>query len=198
MRTVEFIPSGSRILATPQQVYDTWKTHSSWNPRYALGTGTHETDLTTNEKDTEDSGFVSMGLYQVSKDEMTHVGMPEANPYDLDECTIVFAKLTDERAQAIMRKTGVYPPSLTPDFNAYLYIAHNQGLAACLKTIALHGLDWARYKQRNMDAAQQALDGAQSAEDVAAATTKIGFWRKVCAYGDDCITGGPHMSQVQL
>lgn len=211
MRKQEFV-GGSRIVAQPRDIVLTWMRHTALDPRYALGTGLHETSYALNEKDTEDSGYVSMGLYQIGQDEMTHVGMSQANPYDLEECTIVFAKLTEERYKVIWSALGTLPsPDMQTAYNgeltrryaslnAYLSIAHNQGLAAALKTIKLHGLDWTDYKQRNLTEAERAVEEARQLGDterehaVAVASDKLNWWRKVFSYGNDCLSGGPHWS----
>jgi hypothetical protein len=193
-RKVEFLPDGQRRLAQPRDIVEAWKRHTEIDARYALGTAQHESGFALNEKDTEPNGFVSMGLYQISMDEMVHVGMRRADPYDLDECTIVFARLTEERFKAIIRAVGHFP-SESPDVNAYLFIAHNQGLAACLKSIKLHDMNWAAYKKRNGDAARKFMHDAVSAnpadqQTVQLATEKLRWWEKVFAYGDDVISGG--------
>lgn len=206
MRKQEYVPDGKRIVASPYDIVQKWLRHSSIDPRYALGTGLHETGYILNEKDTEDSGYVSMGLYQIGSEEMTHVGMSKANPYDLDECTIVFAKLTDERYKAIQKAIHhEWSENESNSLRAYLSLAHNQGLAACLKTIALHGMDWPGYKNRNKAEAQKALDDAMALDDPEARTKavvdaqlKLQWWRKVFAYGDDCVTGGPGWSNALL
>lgn len=166
MRKVEFVPDSSKIHADPADVARLWLLHApSYIPaQYAVGTAQHETDFTTNEKDTEESNFVSMGIFQISQEEMTHVGMPTANIYDLEDSIVILAALADERWQAIVKAAG--SPSPIRDMPAYLALAHNQGLAAALKTIRLHGLDWTAYKARNPQLASMA------------------------AYGDDCISGG--------
>ena len=202
MRKQEYVPDGKRVTASPRDIVQTWMRHSSLDPRYALGTGLHETSYVLNEKDTEDSGYISMGLYQIGSEEMIHVGMPKANAYDLEECTIVFAKLTDERFRAITKAIKhEWSQNESESLRAYLSIAHNQGLAACLKTIALHGMDWPGYKTRNLTEAQKALQDATELHDttertkaVVDAQIKLKWWRSVFQYGDDCVSGGPQWS----
>lgn len=193
-RRVEFVPDGQRRVASPRDIVAAWKRHTDVDARYALGTAQHETDFVLNERDTEPSGFVSMGLYQISQDEMTHVGMRQADPYDLEECTIVFARVTEERYKTIARAVGYFPNEST---NAYLSVAHNQGLAACLKSIRLHGMNWAAYKKRNGEAARAFLSGATDAAQVQLASDKLRWWEKVFEYGDDAISGGARWSEVE-
>ncbi len=197
-RKVEFLPDGKPVLVTSADVVAFWRRHSTVSATYALATSEHESSRQANEVDTEPSGFMSYGLMQVSREEAAHVGMVGADLLDPETNIIVLAHLVDERAAAINRVLGrpqrspndgiIIPPE--PDFLAYLTIAHNQGLGACVKTISAHGMDWASYKSRNLTAAQGVLASAQSAEDIAAATTKLAWWQNVFAYGDDCISGG--------
>jgi hypothetical protein len=176
-RVVTFEPDGQRKIVAAADVVAAWRRHSTLVPAsYALGTAQHETDFTLNERDVEESGYVSLGLYQVGAEEMAQVGMPLAthDPFDLEIITLVMVDLAEVRLRRIADAAwrGGWatlvsnPGSVNPDVWAYLALAHNQGLGACLKTIAAHGLDWAAYKARN-----------PQLEDMA-------------AYGDDCVSGG--------
>lgn len=183
-RIVQFVPDGARKRVAPADVAACWRLHSMLVPAcYALGTAQHETDFTLNEKDVEPSGYTSYGLYQIGEDEMAQVGMPIAShdPYDLDIITIVMCDLAEARLKRICTAARFSLSAIPRDAFAYLSIAHNQGLGACLKTIAAHGLDWSAYKDRNLKEAQQAGD-----------PEKLKWWMDVFAYGDDCITGGEH------
>lgn len=212
-RTVQFLPDGRPRVVPAADVVAMWRRHSPVSAKYGLGTSDHESSRQANEVDTEVSGFISYGLTQVSKEEAMHVGMGDADLLDPETNIIVLAHLVDERTVAINRVLGwpqrnqdgtVIVPA-APDFLAYLTVAHNQGLAACIKTIAAHGMNWASYQQRNLDeahaalaAAQSRLGSAASGAEIAAATTaiavakeKLVWWRNVFAYGNDCISGGP-------
>lgn len=218
-RKVEFIGNGGKPLsAAPADIVACVMRHTSLDPRYFLGTAQHEpVDFATNEVDTEESGYVSKGIWQLGVEEATSVGMHDADLLDLEESTIVFCKVTERRSVAItqaMRNRNpdvIMPASViapnTPGFNAYLMIAHNQGLAACLKTIALHGLDWASYKMRNLQAAAMAVEAAaanhvgnfdEQTNAYQAATAKLAWWKNVASYGDDCISGGERWSDLLL
>lgn len=208
-RKVEFIGNGGKPLsAAPADIVACVMRHTSLDPRYFLGTAQHEpVDFATNEVDTEESGYVSSGLWQLGVEESTSVGMHDADLLDLEESTIVFCKVTEKRAttieQAVQRPLVI---TKVRQLNAYLMIAHNQGLAACLKTIKLHGLDWAGYKMRNLQAAAMAVEAANkvawvgSSSKVAldAATVKLAWWKNVASYGDDCISGGARWSDLLL
>ncbi len=197
-RKVQFLPDGHPVVISAADVVAFWRRHSTVSATYGLATSEHESSRQANEVDTEVSGFVSYGLMQVSREEAAHVGMVGADLLDPETNIIVLAHLVDERAAAINRVLGrpqrspsdgiIIPPE--PDFLSYLSIAHNQGLGACVKTIAAHGMNWASYQSRNLAEAEAALAAAQSAEDVAAAATKLAWWKSVFAYGTDCITGG--------
>lgn len=219
-RKVEFIGNGGKPLSvSPAEIVACVMRHTSIDPRYFLGTAQHEViDFATNEVDTEPPKldkngkelppYVSSGVWQVGVEEATSVGMHDADLLDLEESTIVFCKVTEKRYGLIYAAAKVSTLSLAPPpgINAYFSVAHNQGLAAALKTIALHGLDWVGYKMRNLQAAQNAVDAANkvawvgSSSKVAldAATAKLAWWKNVASYGDDCISGGERWSDLLL
>lgn len=205
-RTVEFLPDGQRIFVSPQDLVDCWRQYAPDIPaQYALGTGSHESSLTLNEKDTEISGFISMGVYQISSDEITEAGFDPTtlDPYSLDGCTKVFAKKSSSRTSALIKVANLAEP-YPVDLWSYLFLAHNQGLGAAIKSIQLHGLNWSDYKIRNTHAAWIALNQAREHDDgspaataaVNEAATKLKWWQSVCAYGDDVISGGPRWVDV--
>src|ERR1700738_4552395 len=53
--------------------------------RVVVGMVGHESSFASNERDTEESGFQSYGLGQVSREEAVRAGRPAANPLDKDE-----------------------------------------------------------------------------------------------------------------
>lgn len=178
-RTVFFV-GGAPIRATPADLALAWKGCSVVVPtRYAFGTAQHEADFATNEVDTESSGYVSKGIFQLSTEEAASVGFGSANLLMLQDAVKVMASLSDARTLAILRATGwacTSADKVPSDVWAYLTVAHNQGLEACLVTIEKHGLDWAAYCKRNLEAS--------------VGTDKEEFWKKVVAYGNDAISGG--------
>jgi hypothetical protein len=123
--------------------------------QYFLGTAKHEANFATNERDMEAPDplgvrFTSWGIYQLSTEEARQVGRPNADLLSLQESTWILAKLTEMRRVAIRAQCHLDP--LAPDpigLEAYLAIAHNQGLRAALTTIKEHRLDWRAYKARN-------------------------------------------------
>ena len=138
--------------------------------KYFVASAERESSFATNEVDTEPNGYISEGLYQLSKSEASDVGMAGADLLDPVLSTRVFAKLQERRLSAIAKLTGNVLKE--PDVWAYLAIAHNQGLGACLKTIKMYGLDWKEYKARNPTS-------------------------RICAYGDACISGGSRWREVK-
>lgn len=118
--------------------------------RYYVGTAQHESNFALNERDTETSGFQSWGLYQVSQAEAVAVGMPNADLCALGPNTFVMVKLAELHRRRLRQLLDLGEGAPDPaDLGAYLAIAHNQGLAAALKTARVHGLDWEGYKRRN-------------------------------------------------
>jgi hypothetical protein len=166
-RIEQYLPDGQRVFAAPLDIVTAWRQHTTLIPaQYALGTAQHETSFALNEVDTETSGYVSKGIYQLADSEAADVGFDRANLLELEDATIVFSALCEKRLKVLARALNLGLDALPSDIWAYLAIAHNQGLQAALKTLRLHGLDWAAYKQRN-----PTLTG-------------------IAAYGDDVISGG--------
>jgi hypothetical protein len=172
-RKVEFIPDGKRVFVSPQEVADAWLLRATGIPaQYAVGTAQHETDFTVNERDTEPSGFVSIGVFQLSQDECNEAGMPHADLLTLEDSCAVLAMIAGKRLSAILKAASLSAP--VPDCWFYLALAHNEGLGACLKTLAAHGMNAAAWTARNPQLAQAA------------------------AYFNDCVTGGARWGEVAL
>lgn len=175
-------------------------------PQYFVATAEHESGRALNEVDTEPDGFVSKGIFQISDDEAKAVGLANADLLDLQQAMRVFARLMEQRLDAIQKAAGT--GYKLPDAWAYLTVAHNQGTGAAMATIKNYGMDWAAYKSRNQGQAQAGVAAAQSNVDVAKthgdtsgiivakgnlakAQDKLAWWGKVFTYGDDAISGGP-------
>lgn len=142
--------------------------------QYFVGTAQHESNFAANEIDTEESGYVSKGLYQIAEDEAAPI-MHGANLCDPVIATLVFARLQERRLDAILAHV---PNAKQPDVWAYLAIAHNEGLGTwaadgkgALGTICRNGVNWPGYKARN-------------------------YGRPICDYGDDVISGGARWLQI--
>lgn len=139
----------AQVVEAGQVVASALKFSSLIAPQFFVGTAQHETNFAVNEEDTEESGYVSTGIYQLSRGEAVSVGLPLASLVDLDDSSQVFASLCEARFRAIALAAGFDTSAPPADAWAYLAIAHNQGLTAALKTINQYGLDWAGYKARN-------------------------------------------------
>jgi hypothetical protein len=171
---VEFVPDGKPVRVSVQELVDCWRSHCTIIPaQYAAGTAQHETGYAVNEVDTEENGYVSKGIFQLSDEEANSVYHHDADLLDLDESCIVFSAIQVKRMQALVRAAKANGPS--PSLWAYLAVAHNQGLAAAVKSIAKYGMDWNKYRMRNL-------------ADPNAPT--YAYMKKMVAYGDDCISGG--------
>lgn len=171
-RTEVFVPSGHRILVAPADIVAAWRRYTQRIPaKFALGTAQHESSFTLNEVDTEESGYVSKGIYQLSDREAAEVELPHANLLELEDATKVFYILCERRLRRIIKAARLAQENLPVDVWAYLALSHNQGVSAALKTIELYGLNWDAYKRRNPQLA--------------------GMGR----YGDDVISGGPHWTK---
>lgn len=189
-RKVEFPPDGKRVFSSPVVVVSAWQATGTIIPAtYACATAQHETDFTTNEVDTEESGFVSKGIYQLSDEEAREAGMPGANLLDLAIATAVLVNRATARAKQLMGAISLVSP-LPPDLLAFLTVAHNQGPAAAMKTVAAHGLNWQGYKERNGGAMLLSLLAQPNEQDEETLDAKRRWWLSVFRYGDDAITGG--------
>lgn len=151
------------------------------DPRYFVGTCFHESGC-TNEWDTEvatqwsPAGFVSVGAYQIGKEEAERYGFRLEDMLDLDKasaCMVQLAEYNRRQIRIAAKLTGSMPD---PDYllpggamRAYLAIAHNHGNGYAQKTIVTYGLDWPAFKQRN------------PTDNIVAH-----------GYGEDCVTGGSY------
>ncbi len=170
-QTVRYAGDGKPSRASADDVAAAWQRFTSRIPvQYALGTAKHESSFATNEIDTEDSGFVSKGIFQVSDGEAATVAPQSVDLTDLVTSCRIFAALSEKRLDAIIAAANLNESDLPDDVWPYLVIAHNQGLGAAEKTISLYGLNWNAYKLRN-------------------ANTDLG--QRTARYGDDVIPSGP-------
>lgn len=157
------------------------------DPRYFVGTCFHEAGC-VNEWDTEvatmssPAGFISVGAYQIGKEEAERYGFKLADMLDLgksSECMVQLAEYNRRQIRIAAKLTGSMPD---PDYTtangtlwkggamrAYLAISHNHGNGYAQKTIASYGLDWPAFKQRN------------PTDNIVAH-----------GYGEDCATGGAY------
>lgn len=164
-RSEAFVPDGKRRQISASDAKALWLKYTDKIPwSFGAGSGKHESNFTYNEVDTEKSGFQSFGIYQLSKNEAKEAGESSGNLFDPETNTYIFVNRSLYRLKKILSAAKLDSP--TSDVWPYLFIAHNQGLEAAIKSINDYGLDWSAYKKRN-----------------ASHTDWI-------AYGDDVQTGG--------
>jgi len=168
-RKEEFLPDGIRRLAIASDIISTWRAATTVIPaQFALGTAQHEASFTVNEKDTEPSGYISMGIFQLGQEEIDHVKVPGADVYTLAGSVALYVPLALERLHKLLVISFLDATCPPADIWFYLAMAHNMGLGAALKSIKEHGLNAAAWTARNPQLAQAAV------------------------YFNDCITGGKH------
>lgn len=156
-------------------------------PRYFVATCFHEAGC-SNEWDTEiaspscTDGFVSVGAYQIGKEEAARYSYQLSDMLDFAKATDCMIRLAHDNLSYIQHYVSQFPNANTNlDYTdehgvfwkdgalrAYLAICHNKGAGYTRKTIAAYGLNWPAYKQRNPQ------------DNIVAH-----------GYGEDCVTGGP-------
>lgn len=186
--------------ATPQQVYEAVRraqlAHglTDIDPRYFVGTCFHESNGAVNEWDTEiatkssPDGFVSVGAFQIGREEAKKFGFALEDMLDLGKAADCMVQLAQYNLSSILAAAAVasqrgksndlgaivngtvYPNG---GVRAYLGITHNHGTGYMRATIATYGLDWARYRARN------------PFDNIVAH-----------GYGEDCVTGGTWYAHV--
>lgn len=199
------------VRATPAQVAEACRKAGATIPLgYFVGTAQHESNCAINERDTEENGYMSYGIFQLGYHEARSVKMPSANLLDLDQSCRVMVMLAENRRmylRSILRLVNGQADS--PDLNAYIAICHNVGENdATIKNIPKYGMDWKEWKRRNLQESQAGLSGATSMLDMikkSGDSTKMqeaeakfqkaktyAIWvPKMAAYGDDCLKPWP-------
>ena len=163
-----------------------------FDPKYFVGTAEKETNFAANEIDTEDSGFVSKGLYQISEEENRAAnGVRTVELLDPIQSTATFYRLTLARFKRCQAAGFIR----FPDIYAYLGICHNEGDGAGPRSISKWGCDWLAYKIRNMEAAELAVRVASNDIERELAQKEMRRVIKISAYGDACISGGSRFGQ---
>ena len=122
---------------------------------FLLAVAEHESGRACNEVDTEPNGFMTYGIFQLSKSEAKEMGEPDADLLNLITSTRIFCRLMEKRLVSIIKEAKLashYPP----DVYFYLAMVHNMGLAATLKTIRIYGLNAAAWTKRNPKLAKNA------------------------------------------
>lgn len=176
MATTRFLADGSvdegtRHTCSAEDVVRAWIASTSIIPAYvAVGMAERESSFTLNEEDTEDSGYVSTGIFQLGDDTRRQAvkrGLVSATWADftkLDDSCKVLSCTLEENLQAILvaavdafsRGLGKNPTDENgqpiPDVWAYVAVSHNIGLgsksndnaggAGVLPGIVHYGLSW--------------------------------------------------------
>lgn len=196
-RREEFLPDGRRRFVAMADLIGAWEATGTTIPaQFAVGVAIHETQGTWNERDTEppdEHGVVIItdGVFQLEDSEQISLGF-RGDLFDVTHAALVFARLMEQKLVGILAAAKVMVGAQPPiDTWPFLAIAHNQGAHAAVTSIELHGLNWAAYQARNLRVAGAAVVAAKCDEEKAAAIAKLAWWHKVCAYGDDVISGGP-------
>lgn len=159
----------------------------SLDARYFVGTAEVETNFAVNEIDTEESGFVSKGLYQISDEENAKVnGTNRVELLDPIQSTETFYRLTKLRLR-LCHEAGAIQ---FPDIYAYLGLCHNEGDSAGPRSIKNYGCNWSRYKSRNLENATRLIHTASNPAELAKAEKELGRVLRISRYGDACISGG--------
>lgn len=180
---------------------------------YFVGTAQHEANFAVNERDTEESGYMSYGIYQLGLHEARSVRMPSANLLDLDQATRVMVTITESRRQFLRQILNLHGNVPDPhDMCAYLAICHNAGENdGSIKNLPRYGMVWdgpKGWKTRNADEAKKWVATATDllnqynkagspeqvrlgAKDLEKAKSFALWVPKMSAYGDDCLRPWP-------
>jgi hypothetical protein len=168
-RTVQYLGVGGATAGVPNRVdpeyvVRSWVQFTKTIPAWvAVGMAERETGFALNELDTEDSGFQSLGIFQLSRAEAIKAFRPEADLYSLDDSSAVLATILERNLDRILeiatdaasRGLGKMPISsgvVIDDVWPFLALSHNLGLgnpenpnpggAGVLPGIAHYGLNW--------------------------------------------------------
>lgn len=186
---------------TPEQVAEACrKAGATVALQYFIGTAQHESNFAINERDTEENGFQSYGIFQLSQYEARTVKMPGANLLDLDVACRVMVLITENRRKflrSILRAAPNEPD--VADLCAYIAVMHNVGENdPTFQNIPKYGMNWKKWKDRNYLESSDGLAKAKAAalatpndEAVRAQLAKsqryYNWTRSMAKYGDDCL-----------
>lgn len=173
---------------------------------YFVATAQHESSLRWNERDTEENGYMSYGIYQIGLHEARSVRMPTADLQDLDQATRVMVMLAENRRMYLRRILTLAGAEADPkDLCAYIAICHNVGeMDGSIRNIPKYGMDFGKWKERNAKMAKewpataadlllhhQSIGSSPAQIDAAkldlAKAKKFADWvPRMTRYGDDC------------
>lgn len=143
------VPAGERERTSARAVAEAWLRVTSSIPAYvAVGMAERESNFTLNEEDTEDSGYVSTGIFQLGSDTRRSAmkrGLLTAAAADFctldDSCKVlacvlegnlstIIAAATDANARGLGKSPYDSTGTLIPDVWAYLAVSHNIGMGS--------------------------------------------------------------------
>lgn len=165
-------PGAAPRLAAAVDIANAWvKQTAIIPPQFAEAVAFHETSYKLNERDTEATGKVTCGIFQLTQgipstptdsfydDDRVLAGFPDYSFYDLDQACRIFAVICERRLKRIQVAVdkfnaahGLAPVDWTQpplDTWSLLAVAHNAGTGVALKWIADVGLDWASCKRNH-------------------------------------------------
>lgn len=183
---------------------------------YYVYTAQHESNFAVNERDTEPSGFMSYGVFQLSMEEARSVKKSGANLLDLDVAARVLVLIAENRRvfiRGILKLRNADPDP--KDMAAYVAICHNAGENdGTFKNLPKYGLDFTVWKERNGKESKERLaralvslsnlmDAKASQDKIEAATAELAKAKSyakwvvsMSAYGTDCLKPWPPSSLV--
>ncbi len=171
-RTTEYV-GGPKQTASRAEVVAAWEAVTGIVPSsYALGTAEHESNFAINELDTEESGFQSKGIFQISDEEAAG-----EDPYTLEGSCSAFARISETRYSALLAAGAAYP-----DILGFLAIAHNRGLSVAVRCVTDNGGSWDTFKQND----KYPLNWHGGLKQVL----------KTIRYGEDCMSGGSVINKI--
>ena len=180
-RTVRFL--NGRVSTTPEEIVRTFVQYTTRVPAScALGIAARETPAYyLDEEDTESTGFVSTGVFQLSRADAARALRPLADLTSLEDSCAVLATILEGYLDTLEAAAGGIDDAtfFAAGGAAYLGWAHNAGPGGVpgkfgpIDSIRAYGLDWSALKQRPDNQAPGSYMAA-----------------RMIPYGDDCITGG--------
>lgn len=120
---------------------------------FFIATAQHESGFNAGNQEPNDQEGGSWGIYALGPREFaSELGMSVdiSQFLDLYQATDLFARLSEARVERLRAAAGLGPyDDADGELWAYLFLAHNQGIGAAIKTIENNGLDWEAYVARN-------------------------------------------------
>ncbi|HEX8010202.1 MAG TPA: hypothetical protein VF814_04620 [Casimicrobiaceae bacterium] len=162
--------------------------------QFFVAVGLHETHYKLNERDTEQSGKQTGGIFQLTLGgtvidkvgDAWSAGLPDEDPFTLEGAVRILSVLATRWKRKLLAASGLAERvAWSRGLAGYLTVAHNQGIGNAVLTVEKYGLDWSAYVERNKDLILYRDDGSIKFNGPGA-----------CAYGSDAITGGPDWEEA--